>query len=144
MRLTSRSAVRSFTSSALQPDFSILWKVSIFQRIAYQFSFSMASLRIDRQISNQLPVDRLAALRKIALGGMKNRKHQRRIHLLFRDRSKHPDAAIAEFKNRFAHAAFLIAHLDPVQPLHSYLAHLVGDGVVSFAREPVDTGPQKK
>jgi hypothetical protein len=37
--------VRSFTSSALQPDFRILWKVSIFQRMAYQFSFSTASLR---------------------------------------------------------------------------------------------------
>ena len=35
-RLTSRSAVRSFECSALQPDFRILWKVSIFQRSAYQ------------------------------------------------------------------------------------------------------------
>jgi transposase-like protein len=37
--LTSRSAVRRRTSSALQPDFMILWKVSIFQRIAYHWSF---------------------------------------------------------------------------------------------------------
>jgi hypothetical protein len=44
-RLTIRSAVLSRTSSALKPDFKILWKVSIFQRIAYQSSFSIASLR---------------------------------------------------------------------------------------------------
>ena len=32
-KLTSRSAVRSFDCSARQPDFIILWKVSIFQRM---------------------------------------------------------------------------------------------------------------
>ncbi len=41
--VTRRSAVCSRASSALQPDFRVLWKVSIFQRIAYQSSFSMAS-----------------------------------------------------------------------------------------------------
>ena len=45
IKLTSRSAVLSFDSSALQPDFSILWKTSIFHRIAYHSSFSMASRR---------------------------------------------------------------------------------------------------
>jgi hypothetical protein len=35
MRFASRSAVRSFASSALQPDFKILWKVSIFHLCAY-------------------------------------------------------------------------------------------------------------
>ena len=39
MRLASRSAVRSFEASALQPDFRILWKVSIFHRMAYQEIF---------------------------------------------------------------------------------------------------------
>ena len=33
---TSRSAVRSRACSARQPDFKILWKTSIFQRMAYQ------------------------------------------------------------------------------------------------------------
>ena len=41
--LVSRSAVRSLASSALQPDFRILWKTSIFHRRAYQRSFSAAS-----------------------------------------------------------------------------------------------------
>jgi hypothetical protein len=44
-RFTSRSAVLSFDSSALQPDFRILWKVSIFHRMEYQTSFSTASWR---------------------------------------------------------------------------------------------------
>ena len=35
MSFASRSAVRSFASSALQPDFKILWKVSIFHLCAY-------------------------------------------------------------------------------------------------------------
>src|SRR3954470_17130257 len=45
IRLTILSAARSLEASALQPDFRILWNVSIFQRIAYQASFSNASLR---------------------------------------------------------------------------------------------------
>src|ERR1700722_13618606 len=45
MRFTRRSAVRSFDASALQPDFMILWKTSIFQRNAYQSIFSIASAR---------------------------------------------------------------------------------------------------
>jgi hypothetical protein len=36
IKLTSRSAVLSLRSSARQPDLSILWKVSIFQRWACQ------------------------------------------------------------------------------------------------------------
>lgn len=43
IRLARRSAVRSRASSPRQPDLSILWKSSIFQRWAYQSSFSMAS-----------------------------------------------------------------------------------------------------
>src|SRR5665213_3417930 len=46
MRLASRSAVRSLESSARQPDLRILWKTSIFQRIAYQLIFSTASERV--------------------------------------------------------------------------------------------------
>src|SRR4051812_50095843 len=41
--LTRRSAVLSRLSSARQPDFRILWNVSIFQRKAYQRSFSTAA-----------------------------------------------------------------------------------------------------
>jgi hypothetical protein len=43
IRLTRRSAVLSFKSSARQPDFSILWNASIFHLMAYQSSFSMTS-----------------------------------------------------------------------------------------------------
>ena len=43
IKFVNRSAVRSRESSARQPDLRILWKVSIFQRMAYQWSFSMAS-----------------------------------------------------------------------------------------------------
>lgn len=46
MRLASRSAVRSLESSARQPDLRILWKTSIFQRMAYQSIFSTASERV--------------------------------------------------------------------------------------------------
>src|ERR1700741_425840 len=45
MRVTRRVAVRSFASSALQPDFKTLWNISIFHRMAYQLIFSMASAR---------------------------------------------------------------------------------------------------
>ena len=41
--LTSRSAVRNRACSARQPDFRILWKTSIFQRMAYHCSFSTAA-----------------------------------------------------------------------------------------------------
>jgi hypothetical protein len=53
IRFTSRSAVLSFASSALQPDLRILWNVSIFHRCAYHSSFSIASRqeRTDRSVS---------------------------------------------------------------------------------------------
>jgi hypothetical protein len=45
MRLAKRSAVRNLDSSALHPDLRNLWNISIFQRKAYQSSFSTASAR---------------------------------------------------------------------------------------------------
>lgn len=45
IRLVSQSAVRSLDSSALQAELRILWKISIFQRMAYHSSFSIASAR---------------------------------------------------------------------------------------------------
>ena len=45
IRLVRRWAVRSLTSSALQPDLRTLWKTSIFHRKAYHWIFSMASRR---------------------------------------------------------------------------------------------------
>jgi hypothetical protein len=45
IRSASRFAVLSFDSSAPHLDFRILWKTSIFQYIAYQSSFSVASGR---------------------------------------------------------------------------------------------------
>src|SRR3954470_17365586 len=46
IRFTSLSELRNLDSSALHPDLSILWNTSIFHRIAYQVSFSMASLSV--------------------------------------------------------------------------------------------------
>src|ERR1019366_10651018 len=53
-RFARRSAVRNFASSARQPDFKILWKTSIFQRIAYHLIFSTASAQLatGRAVSN--------------------------------------------------------------------------------------------
>ena len=45
IRLTRRSAILSFDSSAMQPDLRIFRHTSIFQRIACQSSFSIASAR---------------------------------------------------------------------------------------------------
>jgi hypothetical protein len=45
IKFVRRWAVRSFDSSALQSDLRILWNTSVFHRIAYHWSFSMASLR---------------------------------------------------------------------------------------------------
>src|SRR5438309_420872 len=63
-RLTIRSAALSRASSALQPDFSILWKVSIFQRRPYQRSFAIAdmhdALRLCEKCSGLLHVLQLA------------------------------------------------------------------------------------
>ena len=59
MRLASRSAARSLASSALQPDLRILWKVSLFHRMAYQFSFATASVRdrIGRSVTSFQLID---------------------------------------------------------------------------------------
>lgn len=106
--------------------------------------FDSVFARPDGKVGDQLPVDRLAILGRIALGGMENREHQRRIHLLFGDWSKDPDAAVAEFKNGFSHSTFLIAHFDSVQPLHAHLSHLFSDSVIAVARKPVYTRSQKE
>jgi hypothetical protein len=45
-KFTSRSAARNFASSPRQPAFRILWKSSIFQRIAYQRIFSTACSKL--------------------------------------------------------------------------------------------------
>ncbi len=42
---TRRSAVCNLASSARQPDFMTFWNTSIFQRKAYQSSFSTAAAR---------------------------------------------------------------------------------------------------
>src|SRR4051794_41919322 len=93
---TRRSAVLSRLSSARQPDFRILWNVSIFQRKAYQRSFSTAA-PCDRTgksvISFQSIADRSAGgarppdpvprgrgageRRPLAAGGGKRRHRQR-------------------------------------------------------------------
>src|SRR6185312_2893768 len=44
-KLLSGPALSNFASSVLQPVLRILWKVSIFQRCVYQFSFSTACSR---------------------------------------------------------------------------------------------------
>jgi hypothetical protein len=45
IRFAKRYVMRSFESLALQPEFRILWNVSICQCIAYQLSFCSASSR---------------------------------------------------------------------------------------------------
>ena len=77
MRLASRSAVRSLDSSALQPDLRILWKTSIFQRMAYQSIFSIAASRAHRQVRDQFPIDLLAALGRSAFAGVDDRQLKR-------------------------------------------------------------------
>lgn len=72
---------------------------------------------LDGRIGDPLSIDPVASFRCIPFRGMEHRKDQRRVQFLFGYRSKHPDAAIAQLKNGFAHAAFLVAYLDPVQAL---------------------------
>ena len=63
---------------------------------------------------------------------------------MFGDGRVDGDAPIAEFEHGFAQVAFLVAHFDPVQSLDFDLAHLVGHGVVAFARKPVDAGSHEE
>jgi hypothetical protein len=74
IKLTIRSAARSLTSSALKPDLRILWKISIFQRVAYQFSFSTASLR-DRMGRSVMSFQSIPSFRGIAFCGVEYRKY---------------------------------------------------------------------
>jgi hypothetical protein len=75
IRLTSRSAVRSCDSSALQPDFKILWNVSIFHRIAYQFTFSIASLRdCTSKVGDQFPFNLVPILWLTSLFSVNHRQ----------------------------------------------------------------------
>jgi ABC-type antimicrobial peptide transport system permease subunit len=71
-KLTNRSAVRSFDASARQPDFRILWKVSIFQRddqsCGPNASPDIAFTRLELRLLDQL---------------VKEKKHQKAPHSRF-------------------------------------------------------------
>lgn len=75
---------------------------------------------------------------------MKDGERQFGVSLLLVDRREHPDATVTYLENRFADFALLVPGLDPVQPLHPDLRHLIGDGTVSFSRKSVDAGAPKE
>ena len=78
--LTSLSAIPSRACSARQSDFRILWKTSIFQRMAYQHSFSTASswLSTGRSVIS-FQSDTGAARRLLRLTGVQQGEDERRI-----------------------------------------------------------------
>lgn len=98
IRLVRRSAVRSFDSSALQPDLRVLWKTSIFHLKAYHSSFSIGSAR--EPTGRSVPLDLLSVLRPNALFGMDHRQRQRGIALLLSDRRQ--DAILRYLISRMA------------------------------------------
>lgn len=78
MSFTRRSAVRSCTSSALQPDFRILWKVSIFPAHGVPVELrDGVVMGMHGQIGDQLPVDPWPMLWFLTLLGVQHHEVER-------------------------------------------------------------------
>lgn len=115
IRLTRRSAVRNFESSALRPDPRILWKTSIFHLNALPFDLLDSVLaRLDREIGEKLPLDLLSPLRPSRSSAMDHGQSECGIFLLLADRRQNSKLAETNFEKRFIRIAFVVLDLDPM------------------------------
>ncbi len=116
IRFTSRSAIRSLDASALQPDFKILWYVSIFQRDAYQTSFWMASARklMGRSVRSFQSIGS-RSLGAPKLLGVDHGQHESGIPLLFSDRREDPNTAPSNLQGGSRAMPLFVSHLDSMQ-----------------------------
>jgi hypothetical protein len=99
IKFTRRSAVHSFACSALQPDFMILWKVSIFYLRACQFSFLQVVYQ-SRWASQSIALIELVAIFGIVdLLRMHHNENEFRITLLFPNGRTDHHPAITDLKH---------------------------------------------
>ena len=145
MRLARRSAVRNFESSALQPDFRILWNSSIFHRMAYQLILlDRLGASADRQVRDQLPLDRLSALWRAAFDDVDDCQAERGRVLLLADRRQDRYAFKLDFQRGSCDLTLVVPNLDVMQAFDAGLFHLVGDRMAAIARQSINARPDEK
>ncbi len=137
---TRRSAVLSRLSSARQPDFRILWNTSIFQRRAYQRSFSTAA-PCDGTGKSVISVQSIAGRSVGALPGLDHREPERGIALLLADGWQNVNRPVFELDHGRADAALAVANLDLMHALNADLVHRGGNRVITITRKTVDAAP---
>ena len=116
IKLASRSAVRNFESSARQPDFKILWNTLDFptHRVPVDL-LNRFGAPAHGKIGDQLPFDRLSALRRAAFTGVDHRKIERGISLLLANGRLDHDAPELDFQRDFCDFALVVSHFDAMQ-----------------------------
>src|ERR1039457_150974 len=92
------------------------------------------------KIGDKLPVNPLAAIGSVTFLRMNDGERQWRVPFVFSPRRQNLNAAIFQLQNCFTNLTFLISCFDAVQSFDSYVAHLVGDRMVSVASHTVHTG----
>src|SRR6266700_1877358 len=71
---------------------------------------------------------------------MDHREMQWRLLLLFPNRRKHADTAVADLKNRFRHLALFVPDLDAMQSLNVYFFHLVCNRMLAISGKTIHAG----
>src|SRR3954471_21269184 len=135
---TKRSAVLSRLSSARQPDFRILWNTSIFQRRAYQRSFSTAA-PCDRTGKSVISFQSIGG--RGALPGLDHREPPAGTALLLADGWQNANTAVLDFDSRDLGTALAVANLNLMHALDTHFIHLVGHRVMTITRTTVDAAP---
>src|SRR5262249_9173555 len=112
IRFAKRWAVLSLDSSALQPDFTILWNTSSFHRNAYHSSFSIASLRdwTGKSVSSFQSILFLY----FGLARSTACQSQSWILLLLADRGQDMNPAITDLENGFIKVTMIVPDLNPM------------------------------
>ncbi|MET4046104.1 hypothetical protein ABIC03_007843 [Bradyrhizobium sp. RT6a] len=141
IRLVRRWAVRSFDSSALQPDLRILWKTSIFHLKAYHSSFSIASARepTGRSLISFHSIFFSSASRALRHGD--HRQGPRGIALLLSDRRQGANLAISDLEDDFIGIAVVVSDVDAMESFDRDLVHFVGDRMITIPSQAVKASP---
>src|SRR5882724_4134916 len=85
--------------------------------------------RPDREVGDQFPLDLLAVLRRVALGGVNDRQDQGRVAFLFSDWRQNTYFPVSDLESSSVQMAVAVSDIDTMQTLDSDLSHFVGDRV---------------
>lgn len=101
-------------------------------------------LGANRQVRDELPLQRSAADWRSTLLRVQNRQRQRPIQLLLANGCKHLDASVPDLQGGIARLTPFVAELHAMQALHANLCHFVSDRVIAITGQSIDAGSHQE